>query len=136
MCATARSKPAGPPKMSKLPKPNPTAFTYYARLERVKRYVETHLSGDLSVAKVSAIAGMERTYFSNFFHDKTGVRYRDWLASLRIERAKQMLRSANHSIARVATSVGFGSLRSFERTFKRYTGVTPNAFKRTVRPGS
>lgn len=113
---------------------NDQVFTYYSRLARVKEHVERNLDGDLSLAAVAQIAGMERGYFSRFFRQKTGVRFSNWVGSLRIRQAKELMRSANRSIARVAYSVGFRDVRTFERTFKRNTSMTPSAFKKSVRP--
>jgi len=114
--------------------PNPEAFTYYSRLARVKEYVEGTLDGDLSLTAVARVAGMERGCFSRFFRQKTGVRFSGWVASLRIRRAMDLMRSANRSITRVAYSVGFRDVRTFERAFKRDTTMTPSAFRKSVRP--
>ena len=113
---------------------NEQAFTYYSRLARVKEHVEVNLDGDLSLATVAEIAGMERGYFSRFFRQKTGVRFSNWVSSLRVCRAQELMRSANRSITRVAYAVGFRDVRTFERTFKRDTSMTPSAFRRSVRP--
>ena len=110
------------------------AFTYYSRLARVKEYVESNLDGDVSLVTVAAVARMERGYFSRFFRQKTGVRFSSWVASLRVRQAMELMRSANHSITRVAYSVGFCDMRTFERIFKRNTMMTPSAFKKSVRP--
>ena len=110
------------------------AFTYYARLRRVKEYVDQHLSEDLSPERVARIAGLEKRYFSTFFREKTEIRYGQWLATVRIHRAMEMMKTADYSITRLAFAVGFRNLRTFERAFKRRTGITPQAYKKSVRP--
>ena len=77
---------------------------------------------------------MEPRYFSKFFHDKAGICFKDWLASVRVARAKEMMAASNVTIAQTARSVGFGDLRTFERNFKKHAGMTPREFKETVRP--
>lgn len=114
---------------------NHAAFSYYDRLGRVKRYVERHYRDeDLSLAKLASVAGLERRYFSSFFHDKTGVRLMDWITRLRIREAIEMMKVHNYSISRIGSSVGYQDLRTFERAFKRCTNQTPSAFKKTIRP--
>ncbi len=114
---------------------NHAAFSYYDRLGRVKRYVERHYRDeDLSLAKLASVAGLERRYFSSFFHDKTGVRLMDWITHLRIREAIEMMKVHNYSISRIGSSVGYQDLRTFERAFKRCTNQTPSAFKKTIRP--
>ena len=113
---------------------NQDAFAYYARLQRVREYVEHHLSDDLSLGRVARVAGLERRYFSSFFHKKTGVRFTEWVTSCRIERAMHQLTKKNYAISNVAFAVGFQDVRTFQRAFKKLTGMTPRDYKRAVRP--
>jgi transcriptional regulator GlxA family with amidase domain len=110
------------------------AFEYYSRLRKVREYAEKHLADDLSLDTAARVAGMDKKYFSRFFYAKTGCHYRDWVASLRVRRAMDMIQTADHSIARVAFAVGFGDIRTFERAFKKHTGKTARAYKRSVQP--
>src|SRR5687767_11921299 len=96
---------------------NEAAFSYYKRLRRVKAYVHAHPTESLSLAKLAAVAGLEETYFSKFFRVKTGVRLHEWVNSVRVERAKELMRQGNLSITRVAHEAGFSTLRTFERAF-------------------
>lgn len=109
-------------------------FRYYRKLQRVKEHVENNLAADLSLEKAAAVAGLQKKYFSTFFHERTGVRYRDWVSSLRVRAAQVMLSNANHSITHVAFAVGFRDVRTFERAFKKHSSMTPNAYKRSVEP--
>ncbi len=113
---------------------NDVAFRYYARLGRVKAYVEEHLDEDLSLSTLARIAGMDIAYFSRFFHAKTGVRFTEWVALLRVRRAIALMNTENQAITDIASQVGFTSLRTFERAFKRHTSMTPRAYKNRVRP--
>jgi len=113
---------------------NEAAFSYYKRLRRVQTYVTSHPGESLSLAKLAGIAGLEATYFSKFFRRKTGVGVHEWVNSVRVERAKVLIRQGNLSITRVAHEVGFPTLRTFERAFSRTLGITPRDYKKTVRP--
>ena len=110
------------------------AFAYYRRLRKVREYVEEHLADDLSLDTAASIVGTNKSHFSRFFRSKTGVRYRDWIASLRIRRAMDMIETADYPIARIAYAVGFRDVRTFERAFKRHAGMTARDFRRSVRP--
>lgn len=111
-------------------------FRYYARLRRVREYLEAHLSEQLSLTKAARIAGMNKTYFSQFFHEKTGMCFKQWVNSVRVEHAKRLMQSTNSSISNIAFNAGFGTLRTFERAFKRHTSQTPSDYKRGVQPNS
>ncbi len=107
------------------------AFNYYARLARVREHFERHYSGDTSLAAAAAIAGMERRYFSAFFRAKTGVCYKDWIQRIRIERAVALIENGNRGLAEVALKVGYDDVRSFQRAFKKQTGMTARDYKLT-----
>jgi AraC-like DNA-binding protein len=109
-------------------------FSYYPPLQRVREFVEKNLSEPISLREAAGAAGLEEKYFSAFFHRKTGILFRDWLAGRRVDRAIEILTQHDDTITSVAASVGFQDLRTFERSFKRITGVTPREFKRSVAP--
>ncbi|MCP4203882.1 MAG: helix-turn-helix transcriptional regulator [bacterium] len=113
---------------------NEAAFRYYPRLARVREFVLSSYSEQLTLADAARVARMERTAFSDFFHRKTGVRFRDWLAGVRVTKAQELLAERDFPVTKVARKVGYGSVRSFERVFLRTTGVTAVAYKKTKRP--
>ena len=123
-----RNRPAGPRG------PNREAFRYYSRLRRVQEHLEANISESLSLTQAAAIAGLNPKYFSGFFRDKVGVRYTQWVHSVRVERAMRLLEARNFSITYLAFCVGYRDLRTFERALKRRTSITPQAYKRRVRP--
>jgi len=58
------------------------------------------------------------------------VSFKPFLATVRIEKARRMLVEKPHlSVTRIGGEVGYGDLRHFERTFKRWAGSTPRAYR-------
>lgn len=111
-------------------------FSYDPRLSKVKRFVDIHYSEPVTLEAAAEAAGLEKTYFSKFFHQKTGVCFRDWLSSERVTRAIEIMKAKNLSITEVAFTVGFQDLRTFERAVEKHTGLNPRALKETLRPPS
>jgi AraC-like DNA-binding protein len=110
------------------------AFSYYQRLGRVQDYVRVHYSAPITLADAARVAGLEKTYFSKFFHQKTGVRYHEWLTWVRVSRAIELMKRRNLSITEIAFAVGFSDLTTFERACRRCTGSTPMMLKKRLRP--
>jgi AraC-like DNA-binding protein len=110
------------------------AFKYYGSLEKIKRHVEENYSLSISLDAAARVACMEATYFSAFFHAKTGVRFRDWLQQVRIGRSMDLMATKDHSVTEVAFAVGYSDLRTFERAFKKIAKVAPRQFKKMARP--
>ena len=85
---------------------NQRSFSYYKRLQRLADYVLQHYEDPISLEAAARIAALERTYFSKFFHAKTGVCFRDWLGHVRIGKAKELLQSRNLTISQTAPVLG------------------------------
>ena len=116
------------------PKSNTSPFVYYPRLKKLKNYVDKHYAEDIPLNKAAQVAHLDAKYFSTYFRQKTGIRFKDWLAQERVGRAKAMMERRDHSVTEIAFAVGFRDLRTFQRSFKRHTGLTPTAYRSSVRP--
>ena len=101
-------------------------------MQRVKRFVDEHYADPLPLSRVASVAGLERSYFSRYFHKKSGVCYRDWLNWLRVNRAIDLMNTRDLSITEIGFAVGFRDLRTFERAVDRCTGQCPKALKKRV----
>ena len=110
------------------------ALAYYRRLSRVRDYVLANYEDHITLEIAADIAGLERTSFSRFFRQKTGLCFTQWLRIVRVKRAKELLARRNRAVTEVAFAVGFRDLSTFERAFKRIEGVTPSCYKSRVRP--
>jgi len=115
---------------------NGAALEYYPRLGAVEEYVRAHLTDRLTLTDVSRVAGLERKYFSAYFHSKVGISFTEWLRLLRVSRAVELMKVREVSIPRLAFASGYRDVRTFERAFKRVVGIPPAMYKTTMRPES
>jgi AraC-like DNA-binding protein len=113
---------------------NDQAFVYYPRLRRVRDHVEQQYQETLTLGSLAEVAGLEKKYFSKYFHRTTGIRAIEWLTWVRIQHAVTVMRRQDLSVTEVAYSVGFNDLRSFERAATRHIGCSPSKLKRLVSP--
>ena len=74
--------------------------------------------------------GLSSKYISTVIKDETGLSALQWLNSIVIYKAKQMLRSTNLTVAEIAALLHFSSSSAFIRHFKNQTGTTPLAYKK------
>ena len=84
---------------------------------------------NLSLAGLARDLGMSKYHLSRRFKEAMGVTFRGYLLRTRLERAKVLLSRSQDSITEVAHTVGFGDLPRFDKLFKRYTGLTPSAYR-------
>ena len=98
---------------------NHRAFSYYPRVSRVDSHLRAHISDPLTLGQAANLVGLEKTYFSAYFHKRSGVRSREWLAYVRVQRAKDLLRVGTGSIRNFCLAVGYRDLRTFQRNFHK-----------------
>ncbi len=113
---------------------NGTAFDYYPRLKRLREYVEENYSEPIPLGKAAQIVALENSYFSTYFRVKVGITFTDWLCRVRVKKAMELMKASDSSITEVAYEVGFVSLGTCGRAFKKHTRMTPKEFKNSVRP--
>nr|WP_229697466.1 helix-turn-helix transcriptional regulator [Streptomyces lasiicapitis] len=83
----------------------------------------------LDLAAVAAHAGYSRYHFLRAFKEAYGETPGQYLSRRRIERAEDMLRSADLAVTEICMLVGFTSLGTFSSSFKRQTGLTPSEYR-------
>ena len=84
---------------------------------------------DVSLAGLARELGMSKYHLSRRFKEAVGVTFRSYLLRTRLERAKVLLGRSQDSITEVAHAVGFSDLPRFDKLFKRYSGLTPSAYR-------
>ena len=107
-----------------------------AHLRDAKDLMDRSYAEPLDLDAIASAAGYSRFHFVRAFRGAYGRTPRDYLSARRIERARDLLRTANLTVTEVCFLVGFSSLGSFSALFKREVGVTPSEYRaREVRRG-
>lgn len=75
-------------------------------------------------------AGSSRYHFARGFRAAYGEPPGAYLSRRRIERAQDLLRSANHTVTEICHLVGFSSLGSFSARFSELVGCSPTEYRR------
>jgi AraC-like DNA-binding protein len=77
------------------------------------------------VSRLARVSAVSSAHFARSFKEAFGVPPHRYLLTLRIERAKALLRDTDLSISEIAFSTGWKSLGTFGRTFRDVTGASP-----------
>ncbi|KRE57623.1 helix-turn-helix domain-containing protein [Paenibacillus sp. Soil750] len=96
----------------------------------VMEYVESNFGDDLSLEAISAKLGITGPYLSTYFKEKTGTNFSDYIFTVRMNKSIEMLRDTDLKVQEIASLVGYFTAASFNRVFKRHTGITPSEFRR------
>ncbi len=105
----------------------PKAYRY-ARIVKAKLFIDAHFAEPIDVEAISSEAAFSKFHFIREFRAIYGRTPREHLSHCRVERAKELL-GHDAQVLDVCLAVGFSSLSSFSRSFKRATGITPAAFR-------
>ncbi len=103
------------------------------RLEQLLLYLKSNLSEPLSLSTAATLCCLETTYFSRYFRQHTGMNFTAWYRRVRIERAKALLSQPRMKVDVVAGAVGYNHITTFERAFRKCTGLCPAEYKRLLR---
>ena len=96
----------------------------------ITRYLQEHLSEDISLSILAEEFHLSAQYISQLFKSEIGVNFLAYLTNIRMERAKKLLLSTALSIGEISDELGFGDYRVFTKVFKKAEGVTPSQYRR------
>ena len=97
---------------------------------RARAYIDGHYTqSDLSLNEVAAQVNLSPSHFSAVFSHETGETFKEYLTRLRIERAKELLRTTNLKSFEVAYQSGYNDPHYFSYIFRKNTGLSPQQFR-------
>lgn len=77
------------------------------------------------VSELAQLESMTAEHLSRIFRARFGERISEFMKSIQVRRAQRLLRSTDLSTTRIAYLCGFGTRRTFFRTYRRVTGHSP-----------
>ncbi len=105
-------------------------------MESIVQYIRLHFAEDLSLDALAEKYCTTPQYLSKRIKQYLGINFLDYLSSLRIEKAKELLASGSKGINEIFEECGFISRNTFLRVFKKYTGVSPSEYRKNAKGNS
>ncbi len=102
-------------------------------LTRVTRHIREHLHEEISLADAAAAAFLSPNYLAHLLKKETGKTFTELVTERRLERAQELLANSGSRIAEVAYASGFADERYFTRRFRQWFGMSPRAYRDSVR---
>jgi AraC family transcriptional regulator len=93
-------------------------------------FMVDNYSTPFSIEDIARIAALSPYHFIRIFKSQTGVTPHKYLLHIKIEKAKQFLRSKDLTITEIADRCGFNNVNHFSTTFKKHVGVTPSKYRK------
>ena len=98
------------------------------KVQEVARYISQHYA----LEAAARMAYMEKTYFSKRFKMLTGFGFWEYLTQTRLRAAEQLLRSTQLPVGQIAERCGFCNGNHFGDIFRRWRGISPSEYRRSL----
>lgn len=99
-------------------------------LRAIVSFCAQNFSENLSLSLLEEKLHLNKYYISHLFSEKLGIRFNDYVNSLRITEAKRYLLNTDLSITEISEIVGFNTLRTFNRAFMKQIGIAPSEYRK------
>lgn len=104
-----------------------------SRLQKVFDYIDGHYQKKITLDDIAEVADYSTYYFTRFFKETTGMTFNDYLSNYRVVMATMELMLTDESITDISMNVGFNSVKTFNRVFKKFKCLSPSAYREAVR---
>jgi AraC-like DNA-binding protein len=104
------------------------------QINRVRAFIDEHLTERIRVSDLSALARTSPSYFSSAFKRTFGASPHAYLMSRRISMAVEMMLGGDAPLSEIAMVCGFADQAHFSRQFRRTMGYTPSYWRRERSP--
>lgn len=101
--------------------------------DKAKRFIDQNYEKGISLADIASSVALSPSYFHSVFTATCRMTPHDYLISRRISAAKELLWSSNEGIPEIAEMCGFGCQQYFTGIFKKHTGTTPAAYRKSFK---
>ena len=99
-------------------------------IERIQLYIqENYMDSGLGLSRISSEFHISEGYVSSLFKEQSSVNFGDYVENIRISKACQLLKENEHTVSEIAEFVGYNSVQSFRRAFKRVMGSSPKEYR-------
>ncbi len=100
---------------------------------KILQYCVKNYKEQITVGSVAEALSVSRSCVSHIFSTRIGMNFCDYINSLRLTEAEELLRNKNYPVTEVASLCGFPTIRTFNRAFLKKHGISPSAYRRSLK---
>lgn len=101
-------------------------------IHMIMEYMNAHFSEELTMSRLSDIAGLSEKHFITQFRKAVGVTPGKYIQECRMKYAAQLLTYTDKKLYEIAAAVGYGDAFAFSKTFKKIYGESPENYRKSV----
>lgn len=99
-------------------------------IREAKQYIHKNFAKPITLEEISGVVGFNSSYFSTLFKKESGQTFMEYVAEVRMNHAKDLLKETNLTVAAICSEVGYSDLKHFSQNFKKHTGLKPNEYRK------
>lgn len=100
---------------------------YDYAIEKVKCYIKSHISEDISLNQLASLVNLNPAYFGRYFKKSTLLTVKNFIYETKMENAIVLLSEKKYTVNEIAQMIGC-DFKYFFLLFKKYTGYTPKEY--------
>lgn len=100
-------------------------------LRTVLHWCQQHFTEPITIPAAAKALMISESQLSHLFSSRIRVGFRDYINSLRVQMASELLKNTSDPISQIAFDCGFSSFSTFNRAFKLSTGLTPREVRKS-----
>ena len=100
---------------------------------RVVSYLGQHLSGRITIEQICKDNLIGRSQLQKIFSKKSGLGIIEYFSNMKIEAAKELIRTEQMNFTQISEKLGYTSIHYFSRQFKKVTGMTPSEYASSIK---
>jgi len=102
-------------------------------IQKAKTLITKNLHRDITLEEISGKVFLNPIYFCRFFKQQTGENFTDYLISVRVQKAKELLINSDLKIYEISAMVSYSDNKHFAKVFKEESGLTPTEYRQKHR---
>ncbi|MBW8351372.1 AraC family transcriptional regulator [Bacillus sp. IITD106] len=101
----------------------------YDVIEHILGYIQANFDKEISLNGIADKLALDPSHISRIFKQKFGTNFMEYIISLRLNKAKELLTTSDVTVGEIGQLVGYTNIHSFIRIFKKYEGTTPGKYR-------
>ncbi|MFN2340100.1 MAG: response regulator [Halanaerobium sp.] len=101
-------------------------------INEMKEYIAANYQNGITLSEMARKFNLSSGHLSNLFHEETGESFSEYLNMIRLNKAKELLKTTNDKIYQIADQLGFNDAYYFSSWFKKQVGASPTTYRDNI----
>ena len=106
-------------------------LTQFRNFQNALQFIADNHRENITLVDIARITNYSPVYVSTLFSTYTGVNFKTYLDSFRINQAVKLIKGTDLTVTDISAKCGFDNIRTFNNVFKRITGLTPSQLRKS-----